>query len=125
MTHVCLCAHPLLATTAAWRATYRVTVRWSKRQNLAIAVDAKATSRVIAPNLRILPVSEVEVEVEVEAPVQVARSAIAAVKLATLRVHAPRHPEVVQEVMAVVEGEAMAALVAVVAVKRHVTRAEG
>ena len=29
---------------AAWRATYRVTVRWSKRQNPAIAVDARATS---------------------------------------------------------------------------------
>jgi len=79
---------------------------------------------VIAPNLRILPaVLEVEVEVEVgvEAPVLVVRSAIAAVKLATLRVHAPRHPEVVQEVMAVVEGEATAALVAV-AVKRHGAR---
>lgn len=29
---------------AAWRAMYRVIVRWNKRQNLAIAVDAKATS---------------------------------------------------------------------------------
>ena len=76
----------------------------------------------IAPNLRILPaVLEVEVEVEVEAPVLVVRSAIAVVKLATLPVHAPRHPEVVQEVTAVVEGEATAALVAV-AVKRHGAR---
>ncbi|KAF8470514.1 hypothetical protein DFH94DRAFT_685138 [Russula ochroleuca] len=30
-------------TQAAWKVTYRVTVRWSKRQNLAIAVDGRVT----------------------------------------------------------------------------------
>lgn len=69
-------------------------------------------SRVIAPILRAVLVAVALVALVLE------RNAIAAVRLATLRVHAPRHPEVVvaQEVMAVGEEGGTAILAAV---KKH------
>jgi len=76
---------------------------------------------VIAPSLRIAPAAVLAVVV------LLVRNVTAAARLATLRVHAPRHPEEeeVQEAMAVVgeeeeeeEEEATAPLVVVVAVKK-------
>lgn len=70
----------------------------------------------IAPSLRIAPAVVLAVVV-----VLLVRNVTAAARLATLRVHAPRHPEVevVQEVMAVVgEEEGTALLVVVAAVKK-------
>ena len=73
----------------------------------------------IAPSLRIAPAAVLAVVV------LLVRNVTAAARLATLRVHAPRHPEEeeVQEAMAVVgeeeeEEEATAPLVVVVAVKK-------
>ena len=124
-----------------WKVTYRVTARWSKRQNLAIAVGERVTlcvvssvrvsrflscdligflSRVIAPNLR-AAAAAVAAALEGRQEVAVlARNAIAAARLVTLRVRAPRRPEVVQEATAVagVAGEATVVLGAG-AVKKH------
>ena len=73
----------------------------------------------IAPSLRIAPAAVLAVVV------LLVRNVTAAARLATLRVHAPRHPEEeeVQEAMAVVgeeeeEEEATAPLAVVVAVKK-------
>ena len=47
---------------AVWRATYRVTARWNKKRNPAIAVGGKATSYVFPfrSQLRFYPFSTVE-----------------------------------------------------------------
>ena len=79
-------------------------------------------SLVIAPNLKTAPVALEGHQVAV-----LARNAIAAARLATLRVHAPRRPEAVQEeeATAVVGEEAEAGEATVVleagAVKKHGT----
>jgi len=104
----------LLAITAVWRATCRVTVRWSKRQNLAIAVGGRVTSRVIAPILTTVRAAAVLLLLVL------ARNAIAAVRSATLRVHAPRHPEEVAHNMAAVVVTAI-----LVQVKNRATHAVG
>jgi len=122
-------AHPL-AITVVWKVTYRVTARWSKRQNLAIAVGERATFRVIAPNLRAAPAA-LEGQVVV-----LARNAIAAARSVTLRVRAPRRPEeevvvvvvvVVQEATTVeatvVLGAGVEAEAGAGAVKKHATLA--
>ena len=78
-------------------------------------------SRVIARTLRVVPVVVAAAAAVLEA--LLVRNAIAAAKSATLRVHAPRHREVVWEAMVVeeVEVEDTAVLVeaAVAAVKKH------
>ena len=82
----------------------------------------------IAPNLRVLPAAAAAAEAEaavVDLEALLVRNAIAAAKLATLRVHAPRHREVAREAMEVVvevevEAEGTAILVAAaVVVKKH------
>lgn len=83
----------------------------------------KVTFRVIVPSLRIAPAVVLAVVVLV-------RNVTAAARLATLRVHAPRHPEEVQEEATAVVGEEegtapLAVVVVVAAVKKLVTRAEG
>ena len=137
------------AVQAVWKVTYRVTARWSKRQNLAIVAGERVTlcvvssvrvygfvfvsscetlsryylgiylSRVIAPNLRAAALEEDQVVVVL------ARNAIAVERLVTLRVHAPRRPEAVQEAEAAMAGEVGEATVVlgvgagVEAVKKH------
>ena len=133
---------------AVWKVTYRVTARWSKRQNLATAVGGRVTlcvvsfvpvsrflycdliampalgaianlSRVIAPNLRAAPVV-LEGQVAAAGAAVLARNAIAAARWVTLRVRAPRRPEVAQEVTAVAaEAEEEATVVLGAAVKKH------
>ena len=137
------------AVQAVWKVTYRVTARWSKRQNLAIVAGERVTlcvvssvrvygfvfvsscetlsryylgiylSRVIAPNLRAAALEEDQVVVVL------ARNAIAVERLVTLRVRAPRRPEAVQEAEAAMAGEVEEATVVlgagagVEAVKKH------
>lgn len=107
-----------LAITAVWKVTYRVTARWNKRQNLAIAVGERVTFRVIAPNLKTPVALEEGQEVAV-----LARSAIAAARSVTLRVRAPRHPEEVQEEATAVEAVEATVVLGAGAVKKHVTLA--
>ena len=96
---------------AVWKVMYRVTVRWSKRQNLAIVVGVKVTSCVLFPpsafsrflvtSLRshsrvIALILATAAPAALEHPVVglvPARNAIAAARSATLRARAPRHPE--------------------------------
>jgi hypothetical protein len=137
---------------AVWKVTYRVTARWSKRQNLAIAVGKRVTScvvssipgfflaislrcslsvlfgdlsRVIAPNLT-TAAAALEGRQEVAVLVVLARNAIAAARLVTLRVRAPRRLEAEVEVEAVQEATAVeatvvlgAAVAVAGAVKKH------
>ena len=63
-------------------------------------------SRVIAPNLRVLAALE-----EGQVVVVLAQNAIAVARSVTLRVRAPRRPEVVQEAEAATAGEAEATVV--------------
>ena len=74
-------------------------------------------SRVIAPILRAAAVALVEEEVAAV----LAQNAIAAERLVTLLVRAPRHPEVaaVQEVATAVAGEEATVALAAGAVKKH------
>jgi len=115
--------HPL-AITAAWRVTYPVTVPWSKRQNLAIAVARRVTSRVIVPNLK-TALAALEGLAAAAAAAVLERNAIAAARSVTLRVRALKHLEVAQEATAVVAEEVEEATVILGAVKKHVTRAVG
>jgi hypothetical protein len=126
---------------AAWKVTYLVTVPWSKRQNLAIAVAGRVTScvlsfisfcdlvamlsysRVIVPNLKAALAALQGLVAVVVVP---ERNAIAAARSVTLRVRAPKHLEVVaQEATAVVVVVAVAVEEATVisgAVKKHGAR---
>jgi len=114
-----------LAITAVWKVTYRVTARWSKRQNLAIAVGERVTFRAIAPILR-AAAAAAALGGQV---VVLARNAIAAARSVTLRVRAPRHPEAAQEAEAATAGEEATVVLGtgagaeVEAVKKHVTLA--
>jgi len=109
---------------------YRVTARWNKKRNPAIAVGGKATSRAIAP-IAVLPGSPAPAAAaeEEEAAQQ---NAIAVARSAILRVRAPRRRAVALVVglevgIAVAEEaeEVRMEVLAVVVGGRRATRAEG